>query len=136
MTGHLHVAELLLYENSLPEVSNCPFAARYRGQEPITATPIQAAGPDPERLELLSACVRAVRAFMVDRFAHEVDDYPRFICLSSFDMTYVFVMMLKLVTLQVPGWDVMKARQELRFDGWYTLTKTAGSAKSNRVCVL
>jgi hypothetical protein len=72
---------------------------------------------DPERLEWLWACVRALHAFMANRFAHEMGEYPRFVCLSSFDVTYVILMMLKLVALRIPGWDAGRARQELRFDG-------------------
>lgn len=66
---------------------------------------------------MLWACARVVRTFLTNRFAREAGDYPRFIRLSSFDLTYVFLTMLKMVTLQVPGWDLARVREELHFDG-------------------
>lgn len=74
---------------------------------------------DRERVELLWQGARVVHTFMANRFAHEISDYPRGICLASCDMTYVFLTMLKLMTLQVPGWDLARVRAELRFEGWY-----------------
>lgn len=117
ITGHLHVAELILYGNSLPELSWCPISALSSREQPAVPPPGSTAGPDPEHLERLWACVRAVRAYMTNRFANERGDYPRFICMSSFDLTFVFLTMLKLVSLQVPGWDLARAKEELRFDG-------------------
>lgn len=115
MVGHLHVAELILYEHSLPELAWCPFAALFGGQHPVP--PPAAESLDPDRLELLWACVRVTREYMAHRFAHESGDYPRFNCMSSFDLTYMFLTMLRLVTLQVPGWDLAKVKEESGFDG-------------------
>jgi hypothetical protein len=80
-----------------------------------SAAPVDEA--NPERLELLWECARVVLSFMTNRFAEEIGDYPRFVCASSFDLTYVFLTMLKLVTLKVPGWDSAVAAKELRFNG-------------------
>jgi hypothetical protein len=72
---------------------------------------------DLDRVEMLWQGARVVRTFMAGRFAHEIGDYPRFVCLASFDMTYAFLSMLKLVTVLVPGWVLARARAELRFEG-------------------
>ncbi|GAB1320540.1 Transcription factor domain-containing protein [Madurella fahalii] len=118
--GHLQVAELILYENILPELSWCPLSVLSGGQQSAAPTPGSTADPDPEHLELLWTCVRAVRAYMTNRFANEIGDYPRYMCMSSFDLTYVFLTMLKLASLQVPGWDLARARDELCFDDCVT----------------
>ena len=75
---------------------------------------------DVDRVEMLWQGARVVHTFMANRFAHEIGDYPRFICLASFDMTYAFLAMLKLVTVQVPGWDLARVRAELRFEGGWS----------------
>jgi hypothetical protein len=109
LAGHLHVAEVLIYENSLSELLCSPFASAHNSdQDPMAVS--------TEHIEMLWQCARAVQAFMSNRFSTEKGQYPRFICLSSFDMTYVFLTMLKLATLQVPGWDLARAREEMRFD--------------------
>ncbi|KAK4242585.1 protein priB [Achaetomium macrosporum] len=113
LAGHLHVVEVLVYENSLSELSYGPFATQHCEQDPMA---VSIAQPDPERIEMLWKCTHAVQGFMANRLSREKGEYPRFICLSSFDTTYVFLTMLKLVTLQVPGWDLGRAREELRFD--------------------
>ena len=38
---------------------------------------------DRERVELLWQGARVVHTFMANRFAHEISDYPRGICLAS-----------------------------------------------------
>ncbi|KAL1837031.1 hypothetical protein VTJ49DRAFT_4342 [Mycothermus thermophilus] len=63
---------------------------------------------DSERITMLWHCVRLVSSFMAARFSSDVEDYPCLTCLSSFHITYVFVMMLRLATLQVPGWDLAR----------------------------
>ncbi|KXX74315.1 Protein priB [Madurella mycetomatis] len=138
--GHLHVAELILYGNSLPELSWCPLSALSNRQQSAVPPRGSTAGPDPEHLERLWACVRAVRAYMTNRFANERGDYPRFICMSSFDLTFVFLTMLKLVSLQVPGWDLTRAKEELRFDDFVArlikdMEYTAERRKRRKRCV-
>ncbi|KAK4157889.1 hypothetical protein C8A00DRAFT_11257 [Chaetomidium leptoderma] len=109
LVGHLRVAEIFIYENSLEELSHCTFASRLGGQGSMEKA-------DPGRVKMLWACTRVVNTFMTDRFGPEMGEYPRFVCMSSFDLTYVFLTMLKLVTLQVPGWDLAMVREELKFD--------------------
>ncbi len=105
LTGHLKVAEILIYENSLEEID----ASCQPGSMPDGAPPVH--------VEMLWASARAVHAFLTNRLAGGVTDYPRFIRLSSFDLTYVFITLLKLVTLPAPGWDLARVREELHFDG-------------------
>jgi hypothetical protein len=105
LAGHLQVAEILIYENSLEEID----LACQAGSIPDGAT--------PAHVEMLWASARMVHSFLTNRLAGGVSDYPRFIRLSSFDLTYVFLTMLKLVTLQAPGWDLARVREELHFDG-------------------
>ena len=73
--------------------------------------------PSGTHVEMLWASARIVHSFLTNRLAGGITDYPRFIRLSSFDLTYVFLTLLKLVTLQAPGWDLAQVREELHFDG-------------------
>ncbi|KAK4456185.1 hypothetical protein QBC34DRAFT_287132 [Podospora aff. communis PSN243] len=100
LKGHIHVAEILLYEIALQSVPqfNHSYTPSYR-------------------LHLLSRCLQATKAFLTNRFAREIGEYPRYICVSSFDFVYAFLTMLKLITVRgAPGWDLARARQELEFD--------------------
>ncbi|KAK3322363.1 hypothetical protein B0H66DRAFT_554131 [Apodospora peruviana] len=87
-----------------------------------------------DRFDFLWSCVRATTSFLSNRFdpaaaaqpsANQQDldrlldrllERPRFICMSSFDFMYAFMTALKLIMLQVPGWDVALVRRELRFE--------------------
>jgi len=97
LIGHQYVAEILLYEIGLQENFGLPIT---------------------DRLEYLWACVRAAQAFFNNKFSQSVreSDQPQFICMCSFDFIYAFLMVLKLVTLSTPGWDLQLARKELNFD--------------------
>ncbi|KAE9567397.1 hypothetical protein CGCF415_v008333 [Colletotrichum fructicola] len=89
---HVSIAEILLYEIGIPEGEG---SARY-----ISLT---------ESLELLWGCCNAVKTFLERRFHRENNIsiiQPRFTCLSSSDFLYVFIVSLKLMTLEVPGWDI------------------------------
>ncbi|KAK3906352.1 protein priB [Staphylotrichum tortipilum] len=115
LAGHLQVAEILVYENSMDDFFNSSFTSGKDGSVAGIATP--PIGEDHAAcVEMLCEGARVVHAFMTSRFAHDIGEYPRFIRLASFDLTYVFLTMLKLVTLQAPGWDLARVRQELRFD--------------------
>ncbi|CAK7207258.1 hypothetical protein SEUCBS139899_010068 [Sporothrix eucalyptigena] len=103
LVGHLHTAEILLYEAGLQEASSHPGVK----DEPMSAS---------DRLELLSACTYAIKDLMRNRFQDHISDQPRFLCLSSFDFMYAFLTALKLMTLQAPGWDGRSVRTELAFD--------------------
>ncbi|KAK3375304.1 hypothetical protein B0H63DRAFT_275190 [Podospora didyma] len=95
LIGHMYAAEILLYEISLKDMPGVS---------------------DMERLELLWLCVHSTNAFLTNRFAEEVHEHPRFICMSSFDFIYAFITALKLITLKTPGWDLPRVRQALCFD--------------------
>ncbi|KAK4114046.1 hypothetical protein N656DRAFT_796558 [Canariomyces notabilis] len=114
LVGHLQVVEIILYEHNIPELSACPLSWIYSNQHSLAPCPTT--NPDPRDVELLWACVRAVLDFLDNRAAHQMGEYPRFVCMSSFDLTYVLLTMLKLVTLQFPGWDTARVKEELRFD--------------------
>ncbi|CAK7236811.1 hypothetical protein SBRCBS47491_009764 [Sporothrix bragantina] len=103
LIGHLHTAEILLYEAGLQEASSHPLP---KG-EPMSIS---------DRLELLWACTYAIKDLMRNRFQEHITDQPRFLCLSSFDFMYAFLTALKLMTLQAPGWDGRRVRSELAFD--------------------
>ncbi|ERS97185.1 hypothetical protein HMPREF1624_06516 [Sporothrix schenckii ATCC 58251] len=103
LVGHVHAAEILLYEAGLQEIGIDP-ALR---DEPLSAG---------DRLELLWACTYAIKDLMRNRFQDYITDQPRFLCLSTFDFTYAFLTSLKLMTLQAPGWDGRRVRTELAFD--------------------
>jgi hypothetical protein len=117
LAGHFLVAEILVYDNTLEELAHCPFGKPPCGRNSIGASAMSVEEANPERLELLWECARVVLTFMSSRFVEEIGDYPRFVCASSFDLTYVFLTMLKLVTLKVPGWDSAVVAKELRFNG-------------------
>jgi hypothetical protein len=68
------------------------------------------------RIRLLSLCVQATKAFFENRFASPVGEFPRYICVSSFDFLLAFLAALKLITLRAPGWDLVRAREDLEFD--------------------
>jgi hypothetical protein len=95
LVGHQYVAEMLLYEIGLQEHTG------------LSVT---------DRLDFLWACVRATQAFFKNNFAEPLRDRPRFICTCSFDFIYASLMVLKLVTPAIPGWDLSTVRKELRFD--------------------
>ncbi len=69
-----------------------------------------------DRLEMVWSCLSATKAFLQNRFSNPIGEHPRYLCLSSLEYMYAFVTGLKLITLQMPGWDGQRARQELSFD--------------------
>ncbi|KAK4199037.1 hypothetical protein QBC40DRAFT_86967 [Triangularia verruculosa] len=131
MKGHFIVAELLIYEgflrtsgsSSLPEDEDPGFKTSPSGglgnDTPSSYSSNNRSTsiiPPPDRLDTLWKCVSLVKEYMHARMSSDQSDYPRFISMSSFDLTYVFVRMLKLMTLSMPGWDVRAVRRE--FDGF------------------
>ncbi|PFH58795.1 hypothetical protein XA68_13211 [Ophiocordyceps unilateralis] len=70
----------------------------------------------PERLHLLWACVRSLRAFFKLRFAMFDMDRPSFLPIIASDLTYAFITGIKLLTLQLPGWDLDRIGRELALD--------------------
>ncbi|KAH6850201.1 hypothetical protein B0I37DRAFT_352715 [Chaetomium sp. MPI-CAGE-AT-0009] len=112
LEGHFFVAEIMIYEGSLEELCHAPFPSSRPG-EPGTTTDHLMPEADAERVRILWECVRLVDAFMTKRYARAIEDYPRMVCLTSLDLTYVFLTMLKLSTMQVPGLDLARVREEL-----------------------
>lgn len=96
------MAEILLYEIGLQEEAH--FVSHTYA---FTST---------YRLNLLESCLQATKAFLTNRFAHEMGEWPRFACMTSFDFVYSFLTALKLITLRLPGWDLDAVRRELEFD--------------------
>ncbi|CAK7269074.1 hypothetical protein SEPCBS57363_003417 [Sporothrix epigloea] len=103
LVGHLHTAEILLYETAIQETISQPSL----GDESLSAS---------DRLELLWACTHAIKDLMLNRFQDHVTDQPRSLCLASLDYMFAFLTALKLMTLQTPGWDGRRVRTELAFD--------------------
>ncbi|WZH44654.1 Zn2-C6 fungal-type domain-containing protein [Fusarium acuminatum] len=93
---HINVAEVLLYEVA---VSDQHFAASYL---PLT-----------DRLQLLWACVRSLKAFFDIRFDHRELERPRFLCMSASELVYTIIVGIKVVTLQLPGWNLVNIHGEL-----------------------
>ncbi|KAF6830530.1 tRNA processing endoribonuclease [Colletotrichum plurivorum] len=94
---HISIAEILLYEIGIPE-----------SQGPASYISLT------ERLDLLWGCCMASKTFLERRFPkNNRSVQPRFTCLSSSDFLYVFIVSLKLMTLEVPGWDLSVIRKHL-----------------------
>ncbi|KAF9871639.1 hypothetical protein CkaCkLH20_10837 [Colletotrichum karsti] len=98
---HVSIAEILLYEIGIPE-----------GQGSASYISL------PERLELLWGCCNAAKTFLELRFPRNNRSVqPRFTCLSSSDFLYVFIVCLKLMTLEVPGWDLPAIQKHIDLAG-------------------
>ncbi|KAK4247739.1 hypothetical protein C7999DRAFT_40971 [Corynascus novoguineensis] len=121
LRGHFLVAEILVYENSLEELYQCPFTCQ--SSEPASMGLLSAPTTEelPEPVAMLWECARVVHTFMEHRLPDDkAKDFPRLISPTFPDLTYVFLTMLKLATLQVPGWDLARARKELQSDKFMT----------------
>ncbi|KAK1520139.1 hypothetical protein CPAR01_15190 [Colletotrichum paranaense] len=102
LLAHISIAQVLLYEIGIPEA---------RGPASFISL--------TERLELLWGCCSAAKQFLEIRFPrNHLSLQPRFTCLSSSDFLYVFIVCLKLMTLdQVPGWDLPLVQKHLDLGG-------------------
>ncbi|KAK0621380.1 hypothetical protein B0T17DRAFT_493895 [Bombardia bombarda] len=109
LVGHLHVAEILLYEIGLSPHQRQEHEGRSSANNNNTLS-------HTDQLECLWACMHATKAFFTNRFTHDVRGYPRFICMSSFDFIYAFLIALRLVTFRCDGWDLGLVRKELAFE--------------------
>ena len=88
-----------------------------------------------DKLTFLHSCVHSAKGFLLNRYSDSSIfpssspseqqqtaelEYrlrnPKFICMSSTDFIYTFLTALKLIMLQIPGWDLEVVRRELRFD--------------------
>ncbi|PHH84396.1 hypothetical protein CDD83_2002 [Cordyceps sp. RAO-2017] len=103
MQCHLSVAEVLLTDVAISdphcEASNLPLA---------------------DRLQLLWASMRSLRSFFKVRFASSELERPRFLPVIVSDTAYVFITGIKLLTLQVPGWNLEQIGKELALDQMLT----------------
>lgn len=95
LKSHINIAEILLYEISLSDQHS---SASYV--------------PLMDRLQLLWACLRALKSFFGIRFSHRELERPRFLCLSASDFVYAIITGLKLLTLQLPGWNLAHIHSE------------------------
>ncbi|KAF7563776.1 hypothetical protein G7046_g295 [Stylonectria norvegica] len=93
---HISIAEVLLNEIALSDQHS---SASY---VPLT-----------DRLQLLWACLRSLTAFFDIRFSRRELERPRFICLSASDFAFALITGLKLLTLQLPGWNLAHIHAEL-----------------------
>jgi hypothetical protein len=66
-----------------------------------------------DRLQLLWSCVRSLRDFFQVRFAEPEIEKPRFLCIIASDLAYTLITGIKLLTLQLPGWDMASITKEL-----------------------
>lgn len=98
MNGHIHIAEILLYEIALHE---------------------SPAMTQPERLSLLWRCLQSIVAYMRVRFAESDIWRPKFICLKAADFVFATQVALRLFSLRTPGWDLELVRDSLAIDRWF-----------------
>ncbi|KAF5668862.1 cercosporin resistance [Fusarium heterosporum] len=93
---HVNVAEVLLYEIA---ISDQHFA--------VSCLPLT------DRLQLLWACVKSLKTFFDIRFDHRELERPRFLCMSASELVYTIIVGIKVVTLQLPGWNLVNIHGEL-----------------------
>ena len=95
---HIHTAHMLLYEPSISDGALQPsFSAS-------------------DRIPLLWQTLQAAKNYIAIRSSNVTIDRPHFICMSGYDFMYAFIVCLKLVLLNVPGWDVQVVKQELNLE--------------------
>lgn len=96
LKSHVNVAQVLLYEIAFSDQhSAAPFISF------------------ADRLQLLWSCLRSLKSFFDIRFASRELEHPRFLCLSASDFVYAVITGLKLMMLQLPGWNLAHIRVEL-----------------------
>ncbi|KAJ4268646.1 hypothetical protein NW762_002713 [Fusarium torreyae] len=93
---HVNVAEVLLYEIA---ISDEHAATSYL---PLT-----------DRLQLLWSCLRSLKTFFDIRFDKREMERPRFLCMSASELVYTIIVGIKIMTLQLPGWNLHKIHAEL-----------------------
>lgn len=93
---HISVAEILLKDMAISD---------------------QRCSPDnmqvSDRLQLLWSCVKSLNDFFEVRFAEPEIEKPRFLCIIASDLAYTLITGIKLLTLQLPGWDAASITKEL-----------------------
>ncbi|TWU73680.1 hypothetical protein ED733_004454 [Metarhizium rileyi] len=66
-----------------------------------------------DRLQLLWSCIKSLGEFFEVRFAFPEIEKPHFLCIIVSDLAYTLITGIKLLTLQLPGWDVASITKEL-----------------------
>ncbi|KOS17646.1 hypothetical protein ESCO_002476 [Escovopsis weberi] len=69
--------------------------------------------PVTDRLELLWACVRSIRAFFDARVGHRCFEKPRFLMIVASDLAYAIITAMKLLMVSVPTWNPRQIVAEL-----------------------
>lgn len=90
---------MLLYEVGIPESQNPNSVLRQH-----------------EKLELLWRCLGGARRFLSIRFGGPLYTPPRFTMLGASDWLYVILVCLRLLALQVPGWDLVAVSKQISLD--------------------
>ncbi|KAJ6780710.1 hypothetical protein PWT90_02318 [Aphanocladium album] len=96
LNGHILISEILLTDIALSDQHCGP-----------AIMPVEA------RMELLWSCIRSLRAFFRARFLNRDIDKPRYVNLTTSDVAYSLITSIKLLTLQLPGWDPKHIAAEL-----------------------
>ncbi|KAF4585788.1 tRNA processing endoribonuclease Trz1 [Ophiocordyceps camponoti-floridani] len=94
MQCHLTVAQVLILDSAMT-------------QEHLT---------QPQRLSLLWTCVHTLRPFLSLNLPTLEHDRPNYLPIMVSDLTYAFITGIKLLTLQLPGWDATRVGAELGLD--------------------
>ncbi|KAG5979217.1 hypothetical protein E4U55_005403 [Claviceps digitariae] len=66
-----------------------------------------------DRLQLLWSCIKSLNEFFELRFAKPEVEGPRFLIIVASDMAYTLITGIKLLTLELPGWDLHRIIQKL-----------------------
>ncbi|KAG6018569.1 hypothetical protein E4U41_003763 [Claviceps citrina] len=66
-----------------------------------------------DRIRLLWSCINSLNDFFETRFAKPEVEGPRFLVIMASDMAYTLITGIKLLTLQLPGWDLHSIIQKL-----------------------
>ncbi|KAG5912889.1 hypothetical protein E4U42_001739 [Claviceps africana] len=93
---HIAVAETLLKEMAISDQRCHP-----ENMQPL------------DRLQILWSCIKSLNEFFEIRFAKPEVEGPRFLLIMASDVAYTLITGMKLLTLQLPGWDLHRIIQKL-----------------------
>lgn len=66
-----------------------------------------------DRLQLLWSCIKSLNEFFEIRFANPEAEGPQFLVTIASDMAYTLITGIKLLTIQLPGWDLHRIIEKL-----------------------
>lgn len=66
-----------------------------------------------DRLQILWGCIQSLNEFFEIRFAEPEVEKPHFLIIMASDLAYTLITGIKLLTLQLPGWDLPSITQKL-----------------------